>query len=115
MTFALQTAPAVLGVLGASVEIRELSYGAMRETMEASEKPGQSAERLLAASLFIDGVPLGYEALRALPGRFSGAIADALSQTMRMHGLQRAATPPEQPDGGEGSQAASDASSAPKA
>jgi hypothetical protein len=93
MTFQLQTEPAPAGLaqLGTTVEIRELSYGAMRETMAASDQPGQSAERLLGATLFVDGTAIGYEGLRALPGRFSGAIADALGQTLRVHGLERAA------------------------
>jgi hypothetical protein len=116
MTFQLQTekAPAGLALLGQYVEIRELSYGAMRETMAASEQPGQSAERLLAASLYVDGQPIGYEALRGLPGRFSGAIADALGQTLRLHGLDRTATPSEAPPGGAGTAAAANASDAPK-
>ena len=89
----IEPAPAELAPLGAVVEIRELSYGEMRAQMAASSEPGQAAERLLGASLFVDGVPYGFDALRALPGRFSGAIADALVQTMRVHGLERATTP----------------------
>ena len=87
----------------------------MRAQMAASSEPGQAAERLLGASLFVDGVPYGFDALRALPGRFSGAIADALVQTMRVHGLERATTPPEGSKAGAGSAAASDAPEAPKA
>ena len=79
--------PDGLATLGQSVELWELNYGVMRETMAQSEKPGQSAERLLAASLHVDGVPLGYDGLQALPGRFAGAIAAALERVMRMHGL----------------------------
>jgi hypothetical protein len=109
-----ETAPAGLAQLGAVVEIRELSYGAMRDTMSASEQPGQSAERLLADSLFVDGVPIGFQALRALPGRFSGAIAEALGQTMRVHGLERAQAPATDAAGGVGGPAASDAPEAPK-
>ena len=109
-----EPAPAGLAQLGTVVEIRELSYGAMRETMAASEQPGQSAERLLAASLFVDGKPYGYEALRALPGRFSGFIAEALGQTMRVHGLERAKEPETPPPGGVGGAAAPDAPEAPK-
>ena len=91
-----ESAPAGLAPLGGVVEIRELSYGAMRESMAASAQAGQSAERLLGDCLFVDGKAIGFDALRALPGRFSGAIAEALEQTMRMHGLERAAKPSEQ-------------------
>jgi len=89
MGFDLQTqsAPAALAPLGMVVELRELAYGEMREAMEQADKPGQAAERLLAASLVVDGVPLGYAALRALPGRFSGGIASALQRCLAMHGL----------------------------
>jgi hypothetical protein len=55
--------------------------------MSQSDKPGQSAERLLGASLHIDGEPIGYGGLQALPGRFSGAISNALEQVLRLHGL----------------------------
>jgi hypothetical protein len=82
-----QTAPAGLATLGQVVEVRELPYGQMRETMAQSDKPGQSAERLLGASLHIDGQPIGYGGLQALPGRFSGAISNALEQVLRLHGL----------------------------
>lgn len=90
-----ETAPGALAPLGQLVEVRELSYGAMREAMAESSQPGQSAERLLGACLFVDGVALGYDALVALPGRFAGGIAAALEQAMRLHGLERAAAPEE--------------------
>ena len=88
MSFDLQTepGPAALAPLGA-VEIRELPYGEMRAAMGAGDKPGQSAERLLAASMRVDGAPLSFDALQALPGRFAGGIAAALGQCLRMHGL----------------------------
>jgi hypothetical protein len=95
-----ETAPQGLAALGQFVEIRELPYGVMRETMAASDQPGQSAERLLAAALYVDGQPLGYEGLRALPGRFAGAITAALEQAMRMHGLHRSAAPDPEPAAG---------------
>src|SRR6187399_3327435 len=82
-----ESAPTGLAPLGQVVEIRELAYGPMRDAMQASEGAGQSAERLLGASLYVDGQPIGYEAVRALPGRFSSAIGDALQQCLRMHGL----------------------------
>lgn len=93
MGYDLQTepGPAALAPLG-QVELRELPYGQMRAVMAASDQPGQSAERLMAASMHVDGQPLGYEALQALPGRFAGGITTALTQCLRMHGL---ATEPE--------------------
>lgn len=91
-----EPAPAGLAPLGTTVEVRELPYGEMREAMAASEQPGQSAERLLGAALHVDGAAYGYDALRALPGRFAGAIAEALQQCLRMHGLS---TPDADDDG----------------
>jgi hypothetical protein len=98
--FELHTEPAPAGLahLGQVVDVRELPYGQMREAMAASEQPGQSAERLLAASLHVDGQPIGYGPLLALPGRFSGAIAAALEQTLRLHGLARDEAPTEPAD-----------------
>lgn len=89
MTFELQThpAPAGLASLGQVVDVRELPYGLMRETMAQTDKPGQSAERLLGASLHVDGQPITYAGLQALPGRFAGAISTALEQCLRLHGL----------------------------
>jgi hypothetical protein len=88
MRFELQTEPAPAGLtpLGQVVELRELPYGELRETLGAGES-GTGLERVLGASLHVDGVPLGYEGLRALPGRFSGAVAIALERVGRMHGL----------------------------
>ena len=114
--FELRTEPAPAGLapLGGVVEIRELTYGGMRATMAASVEPGESAERLLGSSLFVDGAALGFEALRALPGRFSGAISEALAQTMRVHGLERAIAPSAEPAEGVEAAAASEAPSGPK-
>jgi hypothetical protein len=86
----VEPAPAGLAPLGQVVELREMTYGAMRDSMSSSES-GQSAERLLGASLYVDGQPIGYEGVRALPARFSNAIAEALGQAMKLHGLQVAA------------------------
>jgi len=97
--FELQSAPApaALAPLGQVVQIRELSYGAMREAMQASQEPGQSAERLLGASLYVDGNAYGFDAVRALPGRFSSAIGEALETCLRLHGLVPAADADEAP------------------
>lgn len=87
--FELQTvpAPAGLAALGARVELRELSYGALRRAMQAAASQGQAGEALLAACLYVDGEPLGLEALQALPGRFAGAIARALERALELHGM----------------------------
>lgn len=89
--FELQTCPApqALGVLGADVTLRELPYGALRAAMAAAERPRESAERLLAASLHVDGAPIGFDALQGLPGRLAGGISQALQICMRLHGLAR--------------------------
>lgn len=86
--FELRTEPAPQGLasLGQVVELHELCYGAMRDAMAAGVG-AESADRLLAASLHVDGEPVGYDALQALPGRFAGSIARALEQTLRLHGL----------------------------
>jgi hypothetical protein len=95
MTFELRNEPGPPGLagLGERVELVELPYGQMREAMAAGDKPGQSADRLLSVALHVDGQPVGYDALLALPGRFSGGIAAALEQCLRMHGLADAAGP----------------------
>ncbi|HXD04886.1 MAG TPA: hypothetical protein VN680_02475 [Burkholderiaceae bacterium] len=115
--FELHTEPAPPGLapLGQVVELRELAYGPMREAMSNTTGPGQSAERLLGASLHVDGAPYGYDALRGLPGRFSQAIANALEQTLRMHGLEVTVEAPTPPAEGVGGADGSDASEGPKA
>lgn len=86
--FALQTIPvpglAALGV----VELHELSYGQLRDAM--GQAPGRqlAAEALLAASLVINGQAVGtLDGLRALPGRFAGAISVALMLCLKLHGM----------------------------
>jgi hypothetical protein len=90
MQFELQTraAPAGLAILGGLVELREVPYGTVREAMAAGGKVGKSAEGLLAASLHVDGQPIGLAALLGLPGRFAGPIAKALAIVIELHGLQ---------------------------
>ena len=79
----IQPAPAGLAGLGTVVELRELPMG---QLTEALAKGGRS---ILAASLHIDGVPVGAEALAALPGRFSASLAEAEVVLRRMHDLDR--------------------------
>jgi hypothetical protein len=86
--FELQTVPAPEGLaaLGERVELRELTYGELRRTMATADR-AQAGEALLAASLYVDGAPLGLDALQALPGRFAGGIARALERTLALHGM----------------------------
>jgi len=81
-----------LAGLGDQVELRELSYGALRAVMRATT-PELAGDGLLGACLFVDGAPIGLEALLALPGRFSGAIGAAMAQAMALHGLVPQAPP----------------------
>jgi len=92
-----EPAPAGLQSLGGVVDLRELAYGAMRDTMAQSEHSGESGERLLGACLYVDDQAIGYEGLRALPGRYAGGIAAALEAVMRLHGLLRATDEPDEP------------------
>ena len=99
--YELQTLPAPdkLAPLGQAVELRELPFGEMREAMGAAERPEERGFYLLAASLHVDGQPLGYEELQALPGRFSGGLTQALALVVRMHGLGGEDEPDEGPAG----------------
>jgi hypothetical protein len=92
-----EPAPAALAMLGQAVELRELDYGHMRDVMTQAEAPGESAERLLGACLYVDGQPIGYEGLRGVPGRYAGAIATALHRCLVMHGLTAEATDDDDP------------------
>jgi hypothetical protein len=87
--FELQTVDPVPGLepLGARVQLRELSYGAMRAAMTSAPDGARAGEALLGASLMVDGAPLGLAALDALPGRFAGAITRALAHCLALHGL----------------------------
>lgn len=79
-----------LADLGARVELREVSYGAVKRAMGAAPE-GLVGEALLGAALHVDGEPLGLEGLLELPGRFSSAIAEALARCLEVHGLRRGA------------------------
>jgi hypothetical protein len=85
MTFQLQTQPAPAGLagLGSVVELRELPFGTLMEQM------AKGGHHLLGASLHVDGVPIGAEALHALPGRFAAPLVEAQGLMKRMHDLDR--------------------------
>lgn len=88
--FELQTrpAPAALAVLGAVVELREIDYAATLDAMFAvstSTRKARPIDGLLAACLFVDGKPIGLEALLALPGRFTRSIQQAGDMIGEMH------------------------------
>jgi hypothetical protein len=83
--FELHTAPAPAGLamLGSAVELRELPYGRLMEALAAG---GAS---LLAASLHIDGKPIGAEALDAIPGRYAADLVEARRAVETLHDLDR--------------------------
>jgi len=87
--FDLQIVDPVPGLeaLGAQVQLRELSYGALREAMGAATGAARASDALLAAALFVDGAPIGLETLDALPGRFAGPIARAMERCLELHGM----------------------------
>jgi hypothetical protein len=78
-----EPAPAGLASLGSVVEIRELPFG---QLMDLLAKGGQ---HLLGASLHVDGVPIGVDALQALPGRFAASLVEAQGVMKRLHDLDR--------------------------
>ena len=104
MGYALQVKPGpaklaeVFGV--SSVEIRELSYGAMTDAMRIGAERNRASDGLLAESLHVDGHPVGLDALLALPGRLSKVIGDALTTCLVMHGLH--SIEPDDDEGDEG-------------
>jgi hypothetical protein len=109
-TYELQRVPCPeLGVLGAQVELRELSYGALRRAMAQADEASGVGDAVLAAALYVDGEPLGQEALDALPGRYSMPITNALARCLKLHGLTSARArpaaeappPPDEPAPGE--------------
>jgi hypothetical protein len=103
MGFDLQTLPAPSGFadLGASVEIRELPYGRVRELMKGNGAL-TGHECLFAESLFIDGLALGVEGLRdRLPGRYFRHVPPYLQHLDRFYGLGMIEQPDEVPATGE--------------
>jgi hypothetical protein len=91
LTFELQREPCPgLADLGDEVELRELSYGALRRAMAQASETSGVGDAVLAASLHVDGEPLGLAGLDALPGRLSMAIANALTRCLELHGLTSA-------------------------
>ena len=95
--FELQIVDPVPGLerLGDQVQLRELCYGDLRRAMSEANGVGRAGEALLARSLWVDGAPIGLEALDALPGRFAGAIARAMERCLMLHGMGPPAAPDE--------------------
>jgi len=87
--FELQTIDPVPGLeeLGTRVELRELPYRAVRAALAAGRAAERSTEALFAASLHVDGMPLGLDGLDALAGRYTGAVQRAMERCLGMHGL----------------------------
>lgn len=91
MAYELQRVPVdprLAEVLGADACFVEMSYGAVRKEMARAPAAMDSAEYLAAACIHVNGQPLGIEGLRAIPGRFTKLIAQAIEQTIRLHGMQ---------------------------
>jgi hypothetical protein len=80
-------APVVCAVLGGRVELRELNYGEVTDLVRAAGLESM-AFALLGAALHIDGVALGLEGLRALPGRCARELGDLMGQALAMHGFE---------------------------
>jgi hypothetical protein len=78
-----EPAPASLAPLGTLVELHELPMGALTDAMR------KGGHAILAASLHIDGVPVGDAGIDALPGRFAAGVAEAEIILRRMHDLDR--------------------------
>lgn len=90
MSFSLQTKKvngSLGAALGGNVELRELSYGQLRAAMSKAPTIAEAAEYITADALIVDGQPYGIDALRALPGRFSGEIGALLADVVAMHGM----------------------------
>lgn len=104
LTFALQVepCPALSAGLGRAVELRELSYGAMKRAFRAGGGLEHATDALFAFALHVDGSPLGIEGLDALPGHLAEDINAAITRCLRMHGMSAgepaaAPQPPPQP------------------
>jgi hypothetical protein len=87
--FELQVISPVPGLeaLGERVELRELAYRDVRAALAAGSEVARSTEALFAASLHVDGAPLGLDALDALPGRLAGSVTRALQRCLALHGM----------------------------
>lgn len=89
----IEPAPAGLASLGQVVEVRELMAYEMREALLPNKEQPDQRDRLIGAALHVDGVRLGYEAARTLPGRYTMALGEAFKQILAMHGLANEAEP----------------------
>jgi hypothetical protein len=89
----IEPAPAGLASLGQVVEVRELMAYEMREALLPNKEQPDQRDRLIGAALHVDGVRLGYEAARTLPGRYTMALGEVFAQVMTMHGLTSEAVP----------------------
>lgn len=77
-----------LAGLGGVVELWEVSHREVKAAMRSQPDAQDGPEALLGASLHVDGVAFGYEALQDLPGRYSFAIAQAARRALVIHGLR---------------------------
>jgi hypothetical protein len=108
MGFALQTKPMPARVAeafeGQAAELHEIPVVEVDAAMTAGRDragTGRGAGYgLLAASLYVDGKPVGLDAVLGAPGRFFRTIGLAMTEAMLMHGFGE----PE-PEDGEGIEA----------
>ena len=72
-------------------ELREQGWWHVRGLIQQAAREGVDAELVvLGVTLFVDGEPIGAEALRELPGRFATPLSKALGRAMVMY------SPPEE-------------------
>jgi hypothetical protein len=76
-----------LGAPAVPVDLRELTYGELQRAMYEVSGTRQMAQSVLAATLAVNGEPIGLDELDALPGRFARELGALLTRTMAMHGL----------------------------
>jgi hypothetical protein len=101
MTYDLERRPARARRLavffdGAPLELVEIPFGPLSDLWISIRVHGLNPGRsILAATLHVDGAPIGLEALDALPGRLSAELVELMQQAMRMHAMDRESDGPE--------------------
>src|SRR3954471_9551311 len=99
MGHALQTLPVAkpgLATLfaGATLMLVEMPFGDVSDVWaEAHRKKRIPAQAVLAATLRIDGQVLGFDGLRAIPGRYFQELAELSLEAMALYGMGLEPTP----------------------
>jgi hypothetical protein len=76
-----------LAALGPEPQLRELTHGDVKRLMRSAPSE-EFAEALLAASLYVDGVPVGLRTLDRAPGHLTLALGEAMRRALELHGLR---------------------------